>query len=94
MSRSRYLHPRYALREASESLLVAYWGKSDFHAREARDRLVDALSAGRGRVSLEWFIADVIRANPDGAAQAVVDALLDAAIPLNEKGGVTDEQVP
>ena len=92
MSRDRYLRPRYALREASESLLVAYWGRSDFHAREARDRLIDALSVGNGRDYLEGFIAEVIRTNPDGAAQAVVDALLDAAIPLGENGE-SNEQV-
>ena len=92
MSRDRYLHPRYALREASESLLVAYWDKSDFRAREARDRLVDALSVGNGRDYLEACIAEVIRTNPDGPAQAVVDALLDTAIPLN-RNGETDEQV-
>lgn len=92
MSRSRYLHPRLMLREASESLLVAYWDRSDFHAREARDRLVNALSFGNGRDYLEARIAEVIRTNPDGPAQAVVDALLDTAIPLGENGG-SDEQV-
>lgn len=92
MSRSRYLHPRYALREASESLLVAYWDKSDFHAREARRHLIEALIGGGDYDILVECIAEVIRTNPDGPAQAVVDALLDTAIPLSENGG-SDEQV-
>lgn len=92
MTSDRHHKTRFVLREASEQLLIAFWTSHPFHLREARSHLTNALCGGDFDVLVDC-IEEVIRTNPDGPAYAVALALLDSAIPLNEKGGVTDEQV-
>mgnify|MGYP001601900646 FL=1 len=82
---TRYIQTRYSLREAAESLTVAYWTRDPFHVRRARESLTEALCCGGDREILIECIAEVIRTNPDAPAEAVVNALLDTAIPLPEK---------
>ena len=85
-----YLQTRYALREASESLLVAYWTKRPVHIHEARERLVEALCGGDKDILID-LIENAIDNVHDmdvtftDYATSVADALLDYAAPLPEK---------
>ena len=82
---TRYIPTRYHLREAAESLLVAYWTQDPYHVRQARQALTEALCGGGDKEILIECLAEVIRTNPDAPAEAVVNALLDTVIPLPEK---------
>jgi len=83
MEKTRHIETRYALREATERLVVAYWSDTnpDFHVRQARGYICDALCGGDFEILVEC-IEETIRKNPDGPAHAVAMALLDYAAPL------------
>mgnify|MGYP001601898095 CR=1 FL=1 len=85
MTQARYIQTRYHLREAAESLVVTYWTHDPYHVRQAREGLCAALCGGGDKEILIECLAEVIRTNPDAPAEAVVNALLDTAIPLPEK---------
>lgn len=81
-----YIRTKHRLFDASESLVLAYWTKNEYHVCGARESLVKALCGG-DRAELEDMIAEAIRDTHDidvtdaDYARAVVDALLDYAIP-------------
>jgi len=85
-----YLQTRYALRDASDRLLVAFWTKQPAHIHEARERLAEALCGGDidNLVELvERTIDNEMGSNftTEDLAEAVVYAILDSVSPLPEK---------
>jgi len=84
MTIDRHTKTRFALDNAAEQLLIAFWTRHPFHLREARSHLTQALCGGDFDVLVDC-IEEVIRTNPDGPAYAVALALLDMAIPPSEE---------
>lgn len=76
----RYIETRSALNEASASLSVAYWTNSDFHAPIARAALVRALCGADEAALIDKLVREANIKAPQ--AQAVINALLDHAVPL------------
>ena len=89
---TRYIPTRYHLREAAESLLVAYWTQDPYHVRQARQALTEALCGGGDKEILIDIIENAIDNVHDmdvtftDYATAVVNALLNTAIPKVENG--------
>jgi len=90
-----YTRTRNHMHGAAESALVAYWTNDNYHINSARECVVRALSGtdhgGNHSEDLKEIIATAIQdsldvgCQPEDAAQGVIDAILDACLPLIEE---------
>ena len=85
MSHIRYIQTRQNLQDACSALSVVYWTDAPFQADRAREALLSALCGavhGPHDGMVEMLVQEANLTAPQ--AEAVMNALLDYAIPLPE----------
>jgi len=89
-----YARTAHRARDAQGSANVAYWTEDNYHVTEARKRIVEALSGADHDADHNEELKDIITTaiedtfdvdwQAKDAAQNVIDAILDACLPMIE----------